>query len=80
MSATAPHATQLRTRLAARAAAGLGLLAALGVACALMSVRALAPLDTLFALSALPHLLAAGMLASGAGSLLLAELMSWPQV
>lgn len=64
MSATPPLAAQLRLRLAVRAAGGLSLLAALGVACALMSVRALAPLDTLFALSALPHLLAAGMLAS----------------
>ena len=61
MSATAPLAAQLRLRLAVRAAAGLGLLAALSVACALMSVRTLAPLDTL---SALPHLLAAGLLAT----------------
>jgi len=61
VSATAPLAAQLRLRLAVRAAAGLGLLAALSVACALMSVRTLAPLDTL---SALPHLLAAGLLAT----------------
>lgn len=70
MSATAPRAAQLRIRLAVRAAVGLGLLAVLSVACALLSGFALAPLHTPFARSALPHLLVAGMLASVALRLL----------
>ncbi len=70
VSATAPRAAQLRTRLAGRAAVGLGLLATLSALCALLAGSALAPLRTLHTLSALPHLLAAGMLTSVALRLL----------